>query len=390
MNPSPVTYLCLALLCSGCGGGSSSDNTGETKLSASAAVGEKIFDDPSLSASGNLACATCHDETRGHAGNDDRAVPLGGVTQTQPGFRNAPSLRYLKQNPAFFFDDEDTPTGGFNRDGREQSLAEQARRPFLAAHEMGNATPADVVAKLQAAPYVEEFRAAFGANVFDDIDNAFQSAVVALQAYQTEDPEFNAFTSKYDYFLQGRADLTQQEIRGLSLFFAEDKGNCAACHPGSRNEDGSPPLFTDFTYDNLGLPRNSDIPATADPSYFDLGLCGPDRTDLAARTDLCGAFKVPTLRNVAVTAPYFHNGKFKTLKEVIAFYVRRDTNPEEWYPIGAAGVEKFNDLPPVYRGNVNSTEKPYDRTVGQAPALNEQEIDDLTAFLETLTDGYQP
>jgi cytochrome c peroxidase len=299
-------------------------------------------------------------------------------------------LRYLKQNPAFFFDEEDTPTGGFNRDGRGLSLADQARRPFLTAHEMGNASPADVLAKLQAAPYAEEFRAAFGANVFDDADNAFQSALVALQAYQVEDPEFNPFTSKYDYYLQGKADLTQQEVRGLSLFFAEDKGNCAACHPGSRNEDGSPPLFTDFTYDNLGVPRNGDIVATADPSYFDLGLCGPDRTDLAARTDLCGAFKVPTLRNVAITAPYFHNGKFKTLKEVIAFYVRRDTNPEEWYPIGASGVEKFNDLPPAYRGNVNSTEKPYDRTLGQAPALNEQEIDDLAAFLETLTDGYQP
>lgn len=137
----------------------------------------------------------------------------------------------------------------------------------------------------------------------------------------------------------------------------------------------------------MGVPRNNDIPANADASYFDLGLCGPDRTDLAARTDLCGAFKVPSLRNVAITAPYFHNGKFQTLKEVVRFYVRRDTNPEEWYPGASSG--KFDDLPPAYRANVNVSEKPYDRTLGQTPALNEQEIDDLIAFLATLTDGYQ-
>ena len=99
---------------------------------------------------------------------------------------------------------------------------------------------------------------------------------------------------------------------------------------------------------------------------------------------------MPTLRNAAVTAPYFHNGQFQTLKEVVAFYVRRDTNPEEWYPVGAAGVDKFNDLSSELRSNVNTSEKPYNRLLGQTPALNAQEIDDLVAFLQTLTDGYQP
>jgi cytochrome c peroxidase len=388
MTRLPALFLSIVLI-SGCGGGSSDNSTNTAQLSVTAALGDKIFHDPSLSAAGTLSCATCHDPARGHAGNDNRAVPLGGANSTQPGFRNAPSLRYLKQNPAFFFDAEDTPTGGFNRDGRAASLAEQARRPFLAAHEMANADAADVVDKLRAAPYAEEFRAVFGASVFDDAARAFDSALAALATYQNEDPEFNPFTSKYDYFLKGQAALSDQEIRGLALFFGEDKGNCAACHPGTRNDDGSPPLFTDFTYDNLGVPRNSDILANNDAAYFDLGLCGPDRTDLAGRRELCGAFKVPTLRNVAITAPYFHNGRFQTLKEVVAFYVRRDTNPEEWYPAGAAGVDKFNDLPAELRGNVNTSEKPYDRTLGQAPALNEQEIDDLVAFLQTLTDGYQ-
>ena len=112
-------------------------------------------------------------------------------------------------------------------------------------------------------------------------------------------------------------------------------------------------------------------------------MCGPFRTDLASRTDLCGAFKVPTLRNVAVTAPYFHNGRFKTLKEVVGFYVRRDTNPEEWYPLNADGsVHKFDDLPPQYHRNVNTTEVPYNRRRGDAPALTPDEIDLVVEFLE--------
>src|SRR6185312_13540665 len=159
----------------------------------------------------------------------------------------------------------------------------------------------------------------------------------------------------------------------------------------SRNADGSPPMFTDFTYDNLGVPRNPDIPANADPSYYDLGLCGPDRTDLTNRTELCGAFKVPTLRNIATRKVFFHNGEFKTLRDALRFYVRRDTNPEEFYPIGSDGhAQKFNDLPLQYRANVNTAEGPYNRTLGMAPALSDAEIDDLIQFLNTLTDGYTP
>ena len=181
MKPFSVSLLGIALVLGGCGGGSSNQATSDSKISPSATLGDKIFHDASLSASGKLACASCHDPARGHAGNDNRAVPLGGATLTQPGFRNAPSLRYLKQNPAFFFDAEDTPTGGFNRDGRARSLAEQARRPFLAAHEMANADAADVVNKLRAAPYAEEFRSVFGADIFDNSDRAFESALAAIE-----------------------------------------------------------------------------------------------------------------------------------------------------------------------------------------------------------------
>ena len=141
-------------------------------------------------------------------------------------------------------------------------------------------------------------------------------------------------------------------------------------------------------YDNLGVPRNPALVRNADPAYFDLGLCA--RPDLTDRADLCGAFKAPSLRNVAVRQAYFHNGRFSTLKEVVTFYVQRDTRPEKWYPTDASGqVVKFDDLPPAYRGNVNTSEVPYNRRPGDAPALTDAEVDDVVAFLRTLSDGYR-
>ncbi len=158
-------------------------------------------------------------------------------------------------------------------------------------------------------------------------------------------------------------------------------------------------LFTDFTCDNLGVPLNPEIADNSDPAYYNLGLC--QQPGIAAKvpasvTDpaafvasLCGAFKVPTLRNVAVTAPYTHNGYFKRLRDLVKFYVTRDNNPERWYPLGADGrVAKSNDLPVQYQGNVNTEEVPYDRRPGEPPRLNDDEVDDLVAFLHTLTDGY--
>ncbi|HEV8334536.1 MAG TPA: cytochrome c peroxidase [Steroidobacteraceae bacterium] len=372
------------------GGGNDPAPAATDKLSATAALGEKIFEDPSLSASGQVACASCHESDHAFAG--DTVVPIGGVGVDVQGFRNAPSLTYLTQNPAFFFDDEGTPTGGFDRDGRAASLAEQARRPFLAAHEMANASVADVVDELSRAAYAAEFRTVFGDQIFATPDAAFERALFALQKYQQEDTaEFAPFTSKYDAFLAGKTQLTDGELRGFVLFNDPRKGNCAACHPSAR-ADGAPPLFTDFTYDNLGVPRNADIRANDAAGYFDLGLCGPDRTDLAQMRELCGAFKVPTLRNVALTAPYFHNGRFATLTEVLRFYVRRDTHPDEWYPIDPATglAHKFDDLPADLTVNVNTTEPPYDRRPGDLPALTEPEIQDVVAFLQTLTDGFTP
>lgn len=387
-----IAAAALAVMMAACGGGTADDGASPATSSPIAALGDLIFHDASLSASGRTSCASCHDPAHGHSSaSADEVVPDGGAALATPGFRKAPSLRYLNLAPAFFFDAEGTPTGGLTRDGKVDSLRAQAITPFLSAHEMANVDAAGVVARLRVASYAAEFRRVFGDAIFDDADAAFDRARVALQVYQLEDPDFHRYDSKYDLFLAGRISLTSRELQGLALFNSPAKGNCAACHPSARGADGAPPLFTDFSYDNLGVPRNPAIAANADPAYFDLGLCGPFRTDLAARGDLCGAFKVPTLRNVAVTAPYFHNGRFKTLKEAIGFYVRRDTHPEEWYPRATDGsVRKFDDLPPAYQRNVNTSEAPYNRRPGQAPALTPDEIDLVIEFLGTLTDGYQP
>lgn len=359
--------------------------------SALAGLGRAVFADASLSASGRMSCATCHDPKFAHAQSNALAVQSGGADLDVPGFRAVPSLRYLNLGVAFFFAKDGTPTGGFNRDGRARTLLEQAARPFLAPHEMANADAAAVADKLSRAAYAEDFRRLFGADVFERGDGAFLAARYALAVYEGTAREFRPYSSKFDRFLQGKSPLNAQELRGFAWFNSPAKGNCAVCHPATRQANGEPPVFSDYTYDNLGVPRNAEIPATADPAYFDLGLCGPDRVDLAERRDLCGQFKVPTLRNVATRKVFFHNGRFKTLREAIEFYVQRDTGPGKWYALGADGrVAKFDDVPGPLTGNVNTGEAPYNRHPGESPALSGAEIDDVVAFLGTLTDGYDP
>lgn len=357
-------------------------------LSPVAALGAQLFRDESLSASGKLSCQSCHRPEFAHAAPPGDLVSKGGRGMDVPGIRNSPSIRYASFTPPFGYDDEGTAFGGLFRDGRVTTLAEQAKLPFLDAREMANATVADVIHRLRRSPNAARFRRVFGADALDDPEAAFSRLAAAIAQFETENPDFHRFDSKYDAFLAGKAGLTPAEGRGLALFEDPEKGNCAACHPNRPGEDGSPPLFTDYTYDNVGAPRSAAIPANSDPAFFDLGLCGPERKDLAARRDLCGAFKVPTLRNVARTAPYFHNGAFDELREVVDFYARRDTEPGAWYPKDASGVRKFDDLPAGLAAAVNTTEVPYDRKPGDAPALTPAEIDDLVAFLRTLDDGY--
>jgi cytochrome c peroxidase len=393
MSKGAATAAAVAMLW-GCGGGgpaASSSAGNEAPLSAQASLGEKIFNDVTLSASGRQSCASCHSADHGHAAPNDLAAQFGGALLDQQGSRSSPSIRYLVANSAFHFDAEGTPTGGFFWDGRATSLQDQAARPFVNPHEMANTSVADVIDKLARASYAAEFQQLFGADIFGRPDDAFARITLVLQQYQREDPDFRPFSSKYDEFLRGKVNLSESEIRGLALFNRPDKGNCAACHPSAKASDGSHPLFTDFSYDNLGVPRNSALAQNADPAFFDLGLCAREGGVLAARGDLCGAFKVPSLRNVALRQVFFHNGRFKTLKDTLSFYVQRDTIPERFYPLNPDGtVNKFDDLPPQYHANVNTSEAPYNRKPGDAPALSNAEIDDVIAFLKTLSDGYRP
>ena len=427
-------FLLVAAL-SGCG--SSTDTTSSstggapaTALSAAAQLGDLIFNDEKLSVSGRQSCATCHVARFAFAADPTETgpdhgspVPLGGPNMDLPGFRNTPSLMYLAYSPDFFFDGG-SPNGGFFRDGRAATLAAQARLPFVTAFEMANADAAAVLAKLRARPYFPQFLALYGQSAAGDPGLAIERVGQALAAFETESAQFHPFTAKFDYWRSGEAQLTAQELRGLGLFNNPAKGNCAACHPSSAADGNTPPLFTDFSYDNLGLPRNSLIPANLDSGappytpingddgihiYYDLGICGPFRAAAGKNlSGICGQFKVPTLRNIALTAPYFHNGRFATLADAVGFYVRRDTNPDQSYPKTSDGrVTKFDDLPALYGGqfvvnvavpsssrgyvgNVNTGEVPYNRILGGTPALDAGEINDVIAFLCTLTDGYDP
>jgi len=374
-----------------CGGSPSYDKPAPApQMSAAAQLGEKIFSDVTLSASGNQACVSCHVPANGHAPANGLAAQFGGFNQNVQGVREAPGIDYLRFNTAFFFDREGTPTGGFFWDGRAQSLQEQAAEPFLNPREMAMPSKAAVISNLSVAPYAAEFRALYGENIFNDPDAAYDRMTLAIAQYEKEDEEFAAFSSKYDAFLRGQTSLTAQELRGLALYNDPTKGNCSACHPSAKGADGTLPLFTDFTYDNLGVPRNPDLLVNADPTYFDLGLCARPDGSMRSHPELCGAFKVPSLRNVALRKTFFHNGQFKSLKDALTFYVQRDTNPEKFYPVVGGVVQKFNDLPPEYQRNVNREEVPYNRNPGDSPALSDAEIDDVIAFLNTLSDGFAP
>ncbi|MEZ2128401.1 MULTISPECIES: cytochrome-c peroxidase [unclassified Sinorhizobium] len=403
-------------------------------LSAVAALGRKMFYDPALSGSGRMSCGTCHDPGNHYAPANDLAVQLGGPDLDQPGLRATPSLTYKMATPAFSVGAESAadeaaeaapmteasgaslasvavaavgpmtaqagvkansaapdlvPMGGMFWDGRADSLEEQAIQPMISPFEMANANAAAIYQKLKE-HYGKDLSDLFGPAILQDREMTVAEASFALARYQIEDPSFHPYSSKYDAYLRGEVTLSDAEMRGLKLFDDPKKGNCASCHLDQVTQDGRLPDFTDFEFEALGVPRNPAIPTNADPHYVDLGICSPLRhDDYSAQPGNCGLFKTPTLRNVATRRVFFHNGVYRTLEDVLRFYVRRDTNPEEIYPRGADGSpRKFDDLPEQYRMNVDVIDAPFDRKPGQPPALNDAEMEDVITFLKTLTDGY--
>lgn len=317
----------------------------------------------------------------------------------QMGMRAVPSLEYLQATPQFaehFFDADDAnggadngPTGGLTWDGRVDRGRDQARIPLLSPNEMANSSPAAFVAKVERAGYAPELRQLFGDAVFCDATSAFADILEAFEVYEQDFNTFYPYSSKYDAYLARKVDLSGEERRGLLLFNDPTKGNCAKCHISRLGKDGTPPQFTDYGLVALGVPRNPEIAANQNPDYYDLGLCGPLRTDLRDRPEYCGLFMTPTLRNVAMRHAFFHNGVFHNLKQVLEFYNERDTNPEKWYSRNKDGsINKFDDLPAAYQSNVNF-EPPFGGHQGSAPALAKAEIEAIISFLQTLTDGYQ-
>jgi len=373
---SMTAFLGL-MLCSGCAkerfepaaaGTTAVERT--ASLSPIEELGRRLFFEESLSAPAGQSCATCHAPTAGFSHPDQELPVSRGVIPGRYGSRNDLVASYTAFIPPLHKDpEEDIWVGGLFWDGRVDTLAEQAMRPPLNPLEMAARDEASILERLRALEYAPMFDEVFGPGALDDAEEAFNHMAEAIAAFEKTE-QFNPFTSKYDAFLRGKAKLSEQERRGLELFEAESKGNCAACHPSRPTEDGTPPLFTDFTYDNLGVPKNPEnpfylLPKELNPEGFDfvdLGL-GVTVKDAAEN----GKFRVPTLRNAAVTAPYMHNGVFKKLFTVVAFYNTRDVAP--WPP-------------PEVPENANKDE------MGDLKLRN-QEVEDIVAFLQTLTDGWK-
>jgi cytochrome c peroxidase len=456
-----------------CGGGSSSSNGTSTSsgasapgapaastLSQKAQLGQTIFFDKNLSSNKNMACATCHNPAFAYGPPNSLSVQLGS-DPSQSGVRAVPSLRYKSMTPPYNDNapnpdgvTQNAPGGGFMLDGRAPSLAAQPAFPLLNPIEMNNSSPDAVVAAVQSGPYAAMFQQVYGQGVFGNTTAAFNDIGDALQQYQNEDQSFAIYSSKFDLYIGNKigGTLTPAEIRGLQLFNNTATGaGCAACHYVGANFNGSVGLMTDFTYQAIGAPRNDTsipgnpdpIPADADASFNDMGLCGPYATIHTPGTatsgagpdsftgvnvpdPYCGRFKVPTLRNVATRSVFFHNGVFHSLVQVLNFYNTRDTNPEYWYPstggdpsqpvqnpsfalfptaASGATAARFNDLPATFQGNIDeelpmgqgqtaaggttAADGAQARAVHSAPQLTQQNISDLVCFLNTLTDGYQ-
>jgi cytochrome c peroxidase len=382
-----------------------------TPLSPQAQVGQKLFFDTNLSASRKMACASCHDPNNHYAPSNAQPVQFGGPNLTTPGFRAVPTLTYKDLIPPYSDDainpdgvSANAPGGGFTWDGRANTLAEQVSIPLLSSFEMANASPAAVVQVVQNSSYAALFQQAYGANVFSNTTTAFTDVGLALQQYQLEDPSFHPYTSKYDYtFLVELSNgqpvaLTAAETRGYTVYIDPNKGNCFACHYNGPVTGGGGALFTDFTFEGLGVPRNANIPANVTrpgmpTTYYDLGLCTALNPTvphtLPASQQYCGLFKTPTLRNAATRQALFHNGVFHNLTDLINWYNTRDTNPAASYPTVKGVVQKFNDLPAAYQANLDHVDVPFDGLpVGGTPHMTTQDTADLQCFLKTLVDGY--
>jgi cytochrome c peroxidase len=378
-------------------------------LTPEQALGKKLYEDVNLSLYRNQSCATCHSlspspgtlPTPGFV--DPVNVASGSAVSTGSiadrfGALNAPSAGYAAFSPFFHWDAvEKLYVGGQFWNGRAATLAEQAKAPFLNPDEMAMPSAWAVVTRLKLnSDYVRRFKEVYGLDLgpIPAREGAPAKALPpagALAAYDRlaqaiaafeKSRVFNRFTSKFDFYLAGKTSLSKLELQGLKLF-EDERSQCSACHtskPGTA-PDGTqlPPLFTDFTYDNLGVPRNVNIPGNPSP---DPGLAGhPLIAGQQMAATERGKHKVMGLRNIAITAPYGHNGVFRTLEEIVHFYNTRDTKPEVCTDNNDPLFGKTCWPKPEVAENVNTEE------LGNLK-LNAEEEQALVAFMMTLTDGY--
>lgn len=340
-----------------------------------AKLGQMLFFDTNLSKDRSQSCATCHDPDLGFSDQRNaapgNAVSLGGDGQSF-GQRNAPTATYATAVPPFGKTSDGQYIGGLFVDGRAHNgLADQAGGPPLNPVEMGMPDKAAIVARLRENPvYVEGFEASYGKGIFDDMDKAYAAMTQAIAAYERTDV-FSTYDSRYDRYLRGEEKFTDQEELGRVLFFSAQFTNCRTCHSVDGTDGYEHATFSNNRFFNIGVPANPALKLKAPDEGLGGVLSGDD-----AKAEK-GKFRVPTLRNVAVTGPYMHNGVFKDLRTVVLFYNKynsfkasRQINPETGAPWGPPENADTIALPELKR----------------APALDDRRIDALVAFLKTLTD----
>ncbi len=342
------------------------------------ALGTTLFFDVNLSKNRTMSCATCHNPTTAFVDQRDKVkdnMASLGDDGKSVGDRNAPTAAYAMMFPHFKKNtgknkDKSAFLGGQFLDGREADLAGQAGGPPLNPLEMGMPDKASVVARIKENPaYVAQFKQLYGEDIFADSDKAYGAMADAIAAFEKTDL-FAPFDSKYDRFLRGEYELTVLEDLGRSLFFSNNNTNCSTCHMLKR-EDDPKETFSNFEYRNIGVPENTELRALNGVTAKDFGLWHNPKAQVA---DSKGKFKVPTLRNIAVTGPYMHNGVFKDLRTVILFYDQynnpeRKLNPETGKPWRE----------PEVPDNLAKEEL-------KAKALTDRKVDALVAFMKTLTD----
>lgn len=342
------------------------------------ALGRLLFFDANLSRNRSQSCASCHDPARGfvdHRGEGVAGAASLGDDGRSLGDRNAPTASYAGFSPRFRLTD-DGYRGGQFLDGRAPDLAAQAGGPPLNPIEMGMPDKAAVVARIRENPaYVAAFEQHFAVGVLDDPDAAYDAMTRAIAAFEGTD-FFAPFDSKYDRHLRGEYEMTDQEELGMTLFFSEQFTNCNLCHQLKPTPAASGETFSDYSFHNIGVPENTALRAIngTPPGHRDEGLLdNPEVSDPAQ----AGLFKTPTLRNVAVTGPYMHNGVFADLRTVVLFYNKynsrnpaRQVNPETGEPWSAPEIDGTLSLDKLEHG----------------PALDDRRVDALVAFMRTLTD----